>query len=465
MATIETRRNKNGEITSYRIVVAGGMDCNGEQIRHRKSWKPPRKNMTERQIAKALDLAAAEFELEIKHGYQLDHRQTFAQYADYVLDLKERTGTKTSTIDQYIALSARTYKAIGHLKLADIRPQHLNSFYKALSEEGIRKTKATGTSRLDIRKWLKENHQSIMGFARQCGVAGSTLRAAADGKKVTEDSAAKIAQAMGIPLHAAFDIVKDDTKLSPTTISAYHRFISAVLSQAEKEMLIPYNPAAKASPPSPKEHDPDYYEPDTVKQILDALDQTPLKWRTAAYLLIDTGCRRGEVMGLKWDSVFIDDVDHAVIMIDKSLLYSPRKGVYEQDSTKTKRIRALTLAPETARLLSEWKKEQDEYRNASGDAWIETGFIFTRTTGERMNPDSLNRWLAKFSEDHELPYIHPHAFRHTAASIMFSEQIDEITVAAELGHADPHTTAKIYAHQISLARARAAGVRRNLIKR
>lgn len=420
--------------------------------------------MSERQIKKALDLAAAEFELEIRAGYQLDHRQTFAQYAEYVLDMKERNGVKTSSIDSYMRLARRTYQAIGHMKLADLRPQHLNSFYKKLSEEGMRLTKASATPTIDIRVWLKTNGHSIMGFARECGVAASTLRAAADGRSVREDSAQKIAASMKLPLSKVFTIQRDMTPLSSTTVLEYHRFISAVLSQAEKEMLIPFNPAAKASPPSRDTPEPDYYEPDTVKKILDALDQAPLKWRAATYLLIDTGCRRGEVMGLKWESVYIDDINNAVIMIDRNRLYSVRKGLYE-DSTKTKECRALIIAPETATLLKEWKAQQEEYREALGDAWIASGYVFTQDTGKGMHPDSLNAWLSKFSAENDLPHIHPHAFRHTAATIMVSEQMDIVTVAGELGHADPHTTAKIYAHQISLARAKAAGVRRKLIKR
>lgn len=463
MATIDKWINKKG-IPTYRITVSGGIDCNGKQVRVRRTWKPPRENMTERQIEKALNRAIADFEREIETGYQLNNKQTFAQYAEYVIDLKEQNGVKTSSIDSYIRLAERTYQAIGHMKLADIHPQHLNAFYKKLGEEGVRNTKASATPIMDIRAWLKQKSYSIMGFARQCDMCASTLRAAADGRSVREDSAQKIAAGMEMPLTKVFDIQKDTTRLSPTTVLEYHRFISAVLSQAEKEMLIPFNPASKASPPSREKHEPDYYEPDTVKRILDALDQAPLKWRAATYLLIDTGCRRGEVMGLKWGNVYIDDINNAVVMIDRNRLYSVRKGLYE-DSTKTNECRALTIAPETAALLCEWKAKQDEYREAYGDAWIESGYVFTQDSGKGMHPDSLNAWLAKFSADNDLPHIHPHAFRHTAASIMVSDQIDIVTVAAELGHADPHTTAKIYAHQISLARAKAAGVRRKLIKR
>ncbi len=40
MAMIEERKNKDGEVTSYRIKVSLGYDVNGKQITKKKSWKP-----------------------------------------------------------------------------------------------------------------------------------------------------------------------------------------------------------------------------------------------------------------------------------------------------------------------------------------------------------------------------------------------------------------------------------------
>lgn len=81
-------------------------------------------------------------------------------------------------------------------------------------------------------------------------------------------------------------------------------------------MLIPYNPAAKATPPKVEKRTPDYYQPEVIAQILDALEDVPLKWKALTYLLIDTGCRRGEAAGLKWEDV---DLDSGVITIARSL--------------------------------------------------------------------------------------------------------------------------------------------------
>ena len=131
MATIEKIAGKNG--AAYRITVSGGFDISGKRIRHRTTFKPA-PGMTERQAQKAAQRAAADFERSLERGYALDNRQTFAEYAAYVIDLKERTGTKIRTLDRYRELMIRINQAIGHIKLADLRPQHLNSFYKNLSE-------------------------------------------------------------------------------------------------------------------------------------------------------------------------------------------------------------------------------------------------------------------------------------------------------------------------------------------
>ena len=56
----------------------------------------------------------------------------------------------------------------------------------------------------------------------------------------------------------------------------------------------------------------------------------------------------------------------------------------------------------------------------------------------------------------DCPISTPHAFRHTAASTMIANGVDLVTTANELGHANATTTAMIYAHQIAIAKARAA---------
>ena len=54
---------------------------------------------------------------------------------------------------------------------------------------------------------------------------------------------------MGKKVDEVFRVEKNMEPLADKTILEHHRLISTILSQAEKEMLVPYNAASKATPP------------------------------------------------------------------------------------------------------------------------------------------------------------------------------------------------------------------------
>ena len=448
MAHIERIEGKRG--TSYRFIVSNGFDSNGKRIFHKKMWKPP-EGMTPRQIEKAVQRAAMDFERSIEQGYSLDNKQTFAEYAAYVLDLKERTGVRPTTLDRYRDLLGRINAAIGHIKLADLRPQHLNAFYKNLAEPGLRVGGGSATAKIDLAKWLKDNKKSRAAIAEAAGISAATVGVAVKGEPIREDKAETIAKAMGKKVAEVFKIAQNTAPLSDKTILEHHRLISTILTQAEKEMLVPYNAAAKATPPKVEKHDPNYFQPEEIEAILNALDTEPLKWRLITHLMIVTGCRRGEIMGLQWEKV---DFENNRVKIDKALVSSKSKGTY-LGNTKTSDIRYLNLPRETMELLRQHRREQMRLQLLNGDRWQHTGFVFTTDEGRNMSPDSITGWLYDFSRRHNLPHINPHAFRHTIASVLLGAGTDVVTVSKQLGHASVSTTENFYSHIIEENKARA----------
>lgn len=449
MATIEKYTGKDG--LTYRITVYAGFDTQGKRIRHRMNYKPT-PGMTPRQIEKAAQKAAMDFERSIEQGFALDNRQTFAEYAAYVLDLKQRTGTKARTLDRYQDMMVRINQAIGHIKLADLRPQHLNSFYKNLAEPGIRMGGGSAKAKIDMVAWLKKHKMSRGKLAEKAGISAATVGVAVKGESIKIEKAQAIAQAMEKKVDDVFKVEKNMEPLADKTILEHHRLISTILAQAEKEMLVPYNAASKATPPRTTKKDPNYFQPETVAAILEALESEPLKWRLITHLLIVTGCRRGEIMGLKWEKV---DFDNSRVKIDRALVSSKSKGVFEE-STKTSDIRHLTLPRETMDLLRQHKREQLRLQLANGDRWLHTGYVFTQDNGDHMNPDSITGWLKDFSSRHGLPHINPHAFRHTVASVLLANGTDIVTVSKQLGHASITTTENFYSHIIEENKAKAA---------
>ena len=222
-----------------------------------------------------------------------------------------------------------------------------------------------------------------------------------------------------------------------------------------KEGLVPFNVAARATLPKAEHKDVNYFQPEQVAAIREALEQEPMKWKTLVHLLLITGARRGEVLGLKWDKV---DFEGNRIFICNNILYRADVGIYES-SPKTERFRRYVALPtETMQLLRRYRAWQAEERLRLGEYYQNQGFVFAQDNGNPMHPDSVTNWLKKFSRRHDLPHINPHAFRHTMASMLYFNGVDSVSISKRLGHAQVSTTANIYAHVLEGADQRNADI-------
>lgn len=375
MASIQERRNKAGKLISYSVRVHRGRGADGKQLKPWTATFEVSPTWTEKSARKKAEAFAATFEKECKEGTTTDSRQKFAPYCDYVIDLKEQRGVKHSTIVRYKELTRRIYPRIGHIKLKELRADHLNDLYTFLAQDG-------------------QN-------------------------------------------------AKTGGKLSAKTILEHHRLISTVLEQAVKESLVPFNVASRATLPKAEHKEVNYFQHEQVAAIRDALECEPMKWKTLLHLLLITGARRGEVLGLKWDKV---DFDGNRIYICNSVLYAPDVGIYESTPKTERSRRYVTLPTETMCLLRQYRAWQAEERLRLGEYYQNQGFVFSQDNGKPMHPDSVTDWLKKFSKRHDLPHINPHAFRHTMASMLYFNGVDSVSISKRLGHAQISTTANIYAH-------------------
>lgn len=380
MANIQEHRDKSGRLISYSIRVHRGRDQNGKQLKPWTATFEVAPTWTEKSARKKAEAFAATFEKECREGITTDSRQKFGPYCEYVIKLKEERGAKHSTISSYKDLAERITPVIGHIRLKDLRPDHLNDLYTTLAQDG--QNKRTGG------------------------------------------------------------------KLSAKSILEHHRLISAVLEQATKEGLVPFNVASRATLPKVERKEVNYFQPEQVAAIREALELEPVKWKTLVHMLLITGARRGEVLGLKWLEV---DFDRNQIHICNNILYSPDRGIYEDTPKTATSNRYVTLPTETMQLLRQYRAWQNEERLRLGEYYQYQGFVFTQENGRPMHPDSVTSWLSKFSKRHGLPHINPHAFRHTMASMLYFNGVDSVSISKRLGHAQVSTTADIYAHVIAEA--------------
>lgn len=132
MATIEKRGD------NYRIRVSCGNDEKGKHLFQNTVWLPPI-GMTSRQTEKELNRVTVEFENKVKAGYFISEVNT--RLSDFCPRYLENVQGRMSplTLVSYKSI-IRLYliPALGHMKLKDIRPQHVQNFIRNLLEDGIR---------------------------------------------------------------------------------------------------------------------------------------------------------------------------------------------------------------------------------------------------------------------------------------------------------------------------------------
>lgn len=479
MANITKRKNKSGEVVSYRIRVSRGYDTVGRKLKPYEMTYKPTAGMTKRQIEKELNRISTLFEEKCRQGLAGDSRQKFGDYAVYVLKLKEQRGElRHHTVVRYRELLKRVNEGIGHIKLQDLRPQHLNQLYEQLSKEGLRKgaNKAFLKKDIDLSALIrKAGSCNIEMFVKEkAHISVSTYRTAANGKSITVGSANKIAAALNADVKKYFDLVADSRPLSPKTVREHHVLIHLILEQAVRESIIPFNTADRVTPPKADKAKANYFERDEITAILQAAENIPLKWKTIIHLMIVTGGRRGEVLGLTWSCV---DFTFSRIYIDKTVNYESDTGIYV-DTTKTERsTRWIKLPDETMQLLRQYKDEYYEpLRSCAGAAWsgmkdrdgqLHTDFLFVQDSGDNigapMHPDSVTGYCNRFSDKYNLKHINPHAFRHSAASLLYFAGMDTISISSYLGHAAPSTTQNLYAHVMQEAESRIAAAMGDIV--
>ncbi|NLH01238.1 MAG: tyrosine-type recombinase/integrase [Clostridiales bacterium] len=197
-------------------------------------------------------------------------------------------------------------QALGHIKLKDLKPGHIASFYSNLQEEGMR-TKELANIKIDFSKWLKEQHLTMAAMSEKTGVSLWVFKKLKNGQSIAKDCAETIAKAMGMDMNQLFVIKKDMTSLAAGTIHTYHRVLSAVLFRAVKWGYIQYNPASRADLPSLANRWAKYLDEPDARRLLELLRHEPIKWRTIMTFDLLSGLRRGELAGLRWQDVNFEE--------------------------------------------------------------------------------------------------------------------------------------------------------------
>lgn len=379
MASITPRKNKNGEITSYTIKVFRGRDSNGKQLKPYSTSFKPDKGMTDRQRDQAIKAFVAAFENKCKFfGGSYSDNIRLSDFIPAYLETAKISLSPT-TYDYYThRIDSLILPALGHLRLKDIKPAHIQQFINQLSL---------------IPKETRSGLENKLGET-----------------------------------------------LSPSSVRRYLTILQSILKQAIKQGIITDNPAKLERLTLPKAQAPkvEIFTKQEAAKVLECLEKEPLQFQTLIQLAIYTGARRGELVALKFSDI---DYDNYKITIERTA-YKLKGEPTKTKPPKDYETRTITINDNCIQLLKLLRAEKIEAAQELGSKWINDDWVFTQWNGDIMNPMTPTKQFSKFLEKYGLKHHKFHSLRHTSATLLLYAGVNIKQVQGRLGHSDIETTNK-----------------------
>lgn len=249
--------------------------------------------------------------------------------------------------------------------------------------------------------------------------------------------------------------------LAPKTIRHNLSFVSDVFAYAVKMGVVSDNPCTKVTLPKNEQTEKKIYTPEQVQKFLTLLNDEPLKYCTFFNLMIYSGFRRGEMLGLEWKDV---DFENNIIHVRRTSQYTAEKGIYT-DTTKTRSSKRVSKLFEVIMdPLRRFRTEQTIEERRLETEWVESDRLFVKWDGRPMNPQTPYGWLKEYCEENDFPFYGVHTFRHLNASLLIGAGIDVATVSGTLGHSCQTTTLSVYSHMFQEYQAKACDAVANALK-
>ena len=390
MASIREKK-QNGKVISYQFTCCLGRDGQGKQIRRYGYWTPPQE-MTPAKARRAAQKAAEEWEQTERQEYAKDLASPER------VKIKELVQTKMD----FSAFVSEVWFPIrignGEFKAKTV------SFY------------------LDTTKNITKYFQGYL-----------------------------ISNIDSIAIQKFLIYLRNDMGFSAQYVHHHYRTLNMIFGFAAKQGIIPENPMLDVARPRLEKKAVEALSVKEAKQFFAALADCPLDFRCMLNLMITTGIRRGECVGLKWRDI---DEKHSVIRIERNVVYTAQEGIVTNTPKTAASIRTVPIMQGTVILLKAFLEQQNK---ENPDVVLENGFVFHGKNDifTPRDPNAVTRRVKRFMKRNGFPDLSPHDLRHSCATLFLAQGADIKVVQDLLGHTDASTTLNFYVKS-DLARIRDA---------
>lgn len=239
-----------------------------------------------------------------------------------------------------------------------------------------------------------------------------------------------------------------DAGVSPNTILHYQASIHAALKDAVMMEMVPKNVADFVKLPKKVKFHGDFYTQQETERLLNVARGTRLE--IPIILAVTLGLRRGEICGLRWDTINLDEkyLTIKARMIDKGEGTKTQNLTYEPGAKSDAGVRTFPLSDNFVQYLKQLHTHQLEMRLLHGieynTEW--NGYVCVDDYGDYIKPDYISRYFPELLQKHGLRKIRFHDLRHTNATLLLANGVLLQELQGWLGHERQSTTADYYAH-------------------
>jgi len=240
--------------------------------------------------------------------------------------------------------------------------------------------------------------------------------------------------------------------LSASQVNHLRAAMSRVFGAALNHQLVTDNPVKRTKRMRKQEGDKTLTQhPWSLEECKKAMGVTVgTEMDLFIHLAILTGARLGEMMALRWSDI---DFTARTVRIQRTLVElrgSRSEGGVKGQPTfsppKTaKSVRTLTFGRQLHDAFLRHQTVQNGAREAAGETWIETGQVFTTTTGQPVWVSNFSSRYRRFLKVNGLRHVNIHSIRHSFAINALTLGVDLPSISKALGHASLQITLDVYA--------------------
>jgi len=248
---------------------------------------------------------------------------------------------------------------------------------------------------------------------------------------------------------------KDGTPISPRTVRHLFDTLRAALRWAKQTKIIAVNPLEEFEAPKPPEREIITIDKPGIAKLVKEARSAPHPLAAPIITAFGSGLRRGELLGLRWSDV---DLEEGIVSVRRSVLIV--NGERREKQPKTRLSRRSNFLP--AFVLEELRRhraEQRERRIGHGLGKDDDCYIFDDLAGRPWHPETFSWQVNEMCDRIGYPNVTLHALRRSFATMLLEAGTDYRTVSQLLGQSNTVTTERAYLGAVpSLKRSAVAGL-------